>query len=73
MTSANGSFDFLRREWVVGTALRVDRTYFEGQFASGEGVALACKMLEAIDTLRVHYIRWLAGQSGVGAVPTLRH
>ena len=38
--SANGSFDFLRREWVVGTAFKVDRTYFGEQFASGEGVAL---------------------------------
>ncbi len=42
MTSANGSFDFLRREFVVGTALRVERTYFGGQFAFGEGVTLAC-------------------------------
>jgi hypothetical protein len=42
MTRANGSFDFLRRECVVGTALRVDRTYFGGQFASREGVTLDC-------------------------------
>jgi hypothetical protein len=41
MTSAKGSLDFLRRECVVGTAFRVDRTYLGGQFASGEGVALA--------------------------------
>lgn len=40
MIKANGSFDFLRREWVVGTALSVDRTYLGGQFASGEGVTL---------------------------------
>jgi hypothetical protein len=40
MTRAKGSFDFLRRECVVGTALRVERTYFGGQFASGEGVTL---------------------------------
>lgn len=40
MTRANGSFDFLRREWVVGTAFRVDRTYLGGQFASSEGVQL---------------------------------
>jgi hypothetical protein len=40
MTSAKGSFDFLRSECVVGTALRVERTYFGGQLASGEGVTL---------------------------------
>ena len=38
MTKANGSFDFLRRECVVGTALSVDLTYFGGQLASGEAV-----------------------------------
>jgi hypothetical protein len=43
MTSAKGSFDFLRRECVVGTAFKVDRTNFGGQFASGEGVTLDCK------------------------------
>ena len=36
--SANGIFDFLRSEAVVGIALRVDRTYFGGQLAKGEGV-----------------------------------
>jgi hypothetical protein len=40
MTRANGNFDFLRSECVVGMALSVDRTYFGGQFASGEGVTL---------------------------------
>lgn len=40
MMSANGSFDFLRRECVVGTAFRVDRTYLAEQFASGDGVTL---------------------------------
>ena len=40
MTSANGKRDFLRREWVVGTAFNVDRIYFGGQFALGEGVIL---------------------------------
>jgi hypothetical protein len=40
MTSANGSFDFLSNEFVVGTAFRVDRTYFGEQFASGDGVTL---------------------------------
>jgi hypothetical protein len=38
MTSANGSFDFLSREFVVGTALSVDLTYFGGQLANSEGV-----------------------------------
>lgn len=42
MTSANGNLDFLSRECVVGTAFRVDRTYFGGQFAVGEGVTLDC-------------------------------
>jgi hypothetical protein len=42
MTRANGSFDFLRSEWVVGTALSVDRTYFGGQLAVGDGVTLDC-------------------------------
>lgn len=40
MTSAKGSFDFLRRECVVGKALSVDRMYFGGQLASSEGVQL---------------------------------
>lgn len=40
MTRAKGSFDFLRRECVVGTALRVERTYLGRQFAFGEGVTL---------------------------------
>lgn len=38
MTSAKGSFDFLRTEFCVGTALIVDRIYFEGQLAVGEAV-----------------------------------
>lgn len=42
MTRAKGSFDFLRRECVVGTALRVDRTYLGGQLASSDGVQLDC-------------------------------
>lgn len=40
MTNANGNFDFLSNPLVVGMALMVERTYFEGQFASGEGVTL---------------------------------
>jgi len=40
MTSANGRRDFFSREWVVGTALSVDRMYFGGQLAFGEGVTL---------------------------------
>jgi hypothetical protein len=43
MTRANGSFDFLSSECVVGTAFKVDRTYLGGQFASGEGVTLVCR------------------------------
>lgn len=40
MTRAKGSFDFLSRECVVGTALKVDRMYLGGQLASSEGVQL---------------------------------
>lgn len=40
MTRAKGNLDFFRRECVVGTALRVERTYLGPQFASGEGVTL---------------------------------
>lgn len=40
MTRANGKRDFLRREYVVGTAFKVDRTYFGGQLALGDGVTL---------------------------------
>ena len=40
MTKANGNFDFLSKECVVGTAFKVDRTYFGGQFAYGDGVTL---------------------------------
>lgn len=38
MTRANGSFDFLSKLCVVGTALIVDRTYFGGQLEYGLGV-----------------------------------
>jgi hypothetical protein len=40
MTSAKGRRDFLSKEWVVGTAFNVDRTYLGGQLASREGVTL---------------------------------
>ena len=40
MTRANGRRDFLSKEWVVGTALRVDRTYLGEQLAFGDGVTL---------------------------------
>ena len=40
MTSAKGSLDFFKRLYVVGTVLRVERIYFGGQFASGDGVTL---------------------------------
>ena len=42
MTSANGNLDFFKSECVVGTAFSVDRTYFGGQLASGDGVTLVC-------------------------------
>lgn len=38
MIRANGSLLFLRSDEVVGIALSVDRTYFGGQLAWGEGV-----------------------------------
>ena len=40
MTSAKGSLDFFSRELLVGTAFNVDRTYFGGQFAVGDGYTL---------------------------------
>ena len=40
MMSAKGNRDFLSREWLVGTALSVERTYLGGQLALGEGVTL---------------------------------
>lgn len=45
MTNAKGSRDFLSNECVVGTALSVDRTYFGGQFAWGDGVTLDYTLL----------------------------
>lgn len=44
MTRANGSFDFLSSECVVGIAFRVARTYLGGQFASRDGVTLDCNI-----------------------------
>lgn len=40
MTSEKGSFDFLSSELVVGTALRVERMYFDEQLAVSDGVTL---------------------------------
>ena len=40
MTRAKGNLDFLSSECVVGTAFKVERTYFGEQLASGEGVTL---------------------------------
>jgi len=40
ITRAKGSLDFFKSEFVVGTALSVERTYLGGQLASGEGVTL---------------------------------
>ena len=45
MTRANGSFDFFRVEYVCGTQFNVDRTYFGGQLAVGEGVTELCKCI----------------------------
>lgn len=44
MTKANGNRDFFSSEYVVGTALRVDRTYLGGQLELGEGVTLDCEV-----------------------------
>jgi hypothetical protein len=38
MIKAKGSLLFFNRELVAGMALSVDRTYFGGQLANGEGV-----------------------------------
>lgn len=48
MTSAKGSFDFLRRLLVVGIAFNVERTYLGGQLAVGEFVALVYRVIEAL-------------------------
>lgn len=40
MISAKGSLDFLRSEFVVGTAFNVERMYFGGQFAFSDAVTL---------------------------------
>ena len=54
MTKAKGNRDFLSSECVVGTALRVDRTYLGGQFENGDGVTL-------------DYVASVYAQSKVGA------
>lgn len=38
MTRANGSLDFLSNEDVVGIAFSVERMYFGGALACGDGV-----------------------------------
>lgn len=58
ITRANGSFDFLSKECVVGTALRVARTYFGGQFASGEGVTLDYKILVKVRSSTIENLHW---------------
>ena len=40
MYNAKGNRDFLRSEYVVGTAFSVERTYFGGQLACSDGVTL---------------------------------
>lgn len=52
MIKANGSLLFLRREFVAGIALRVDRTYLGGQFACGDGVT---------EDYKISYIGWYKG------------
>lgn len=52
MTRAKGSLDFFNKECVVGTALRVDRTYLGGQFACGDWVTLALGRLLAWRAVR---------------------
>jgi hypothetical protein len=61
ITSANGSFDFFKSECVVGTALRVDRTYFGGQLASGEGVTLDLNSVSTSLTETGKNLHWEAG------------
>lgn len=40
ITRANGSLDFLSKEYDVGTTLSVERTYFGEQLAFVDGVTL---------------------------------
>lgn len=54
ITSANGSLDFFKSEFVVGTAFSVDRTYLEEQFASGDEVTLDCIQISKFFRLRLY-------------------
>lgn len=40
MTREKGNLDFFKSEWFVGTAFSVERMYFGGQFAWGDGKTL---------------------------------
>ena len=63
MTSAKGNFDFFRRECVVGTAFSVDRTYFGGQLAVGEGVTLDLKFVNSLNRYTWDdCLHWQVGQ-----------
>jgi hypothetical protein len=58
---ANGNFDFLSSECVVGMAFRVDRTYFGGQFASEDGVTLDYnEELALVSHIQTIYLHWEA-------------
>ena len=60
MTRAKGNFDFFSSECVVGTALSVDRTYFGGQFACGDGVTLVCNLVRHLRVMnRPLNSRWV--------------
>lgn len=76
MTRANGSFDFLSSECVVGMAFRVDRTYFGGQFASGDGVTLDYNIESAsIFHMQMHTLTFggkIMGGGGSSSSATLK-
>ena len=74
---ANGRRDFLRSEYVVGTALSVDLMYWGGQFACGEGVREAYRRLKkhharTLYAKRWVNIHWVAAGWGGGVDPALR-
>lgn len=63
MISAKGSFDFLSRLCVVGTALIVERIYWGGQFAAGEGVREACRVYQLYGDTIVEGDQTLGGKT----------
>jgi hypothetical protein len=74
MTRAKGRRDFLSKEWVVGTAFRVDRTYLGGQFAFGEGVTLVwtCQQGFADMVESLTFCGNIAGGGGYSSSATLK-